>query len=83
MDNLFLNRMNSRQGIVKKKQETITEISIGFQRYFRILLQIRFRYAPVFLTIPKPLKQHPILKKTIHSAIFKDLEEELPDPSAK
>ncbi len=23
MDNLFLNRMNSRQGIVKKEQETI------------------------------------------------------------
>ena len=23
MDDLFLNRMNSRQGIVKKKQETI------------------------------------------------------------
>ena len=23
MDNLFLNRMNSRQGIIKKKQETI------------------------------------------------------------
>jgi hypothetical protein len=52
--------MNSRQGIVKKKQETIFEISIGFQRYFRILLQIRFRYAPFFLAIPKPLKQHPI-----------------------
>jgi len=34
-----------------------------------------------FLTIPKPLKQHPIKKKIIHSAIFKDLEEKLPDPS--
>ena len=60
MDNLFLNRMNLRQGIVKKKQETIFEISIGSQHYFRIFLQIRFRYAPVFLTIPKPLRQHPI-----------------------
>ena len=60
MDNLFLNRMNLRQGTVKKNQKTICEISISFQRYFRILLQIRFWYAPVFLTIPKPLKQHPI-----------------------
>jgi hypothetical protein len=31
-----------------------------------------------FLTIPKPLKQHPIKKKIIHSAIFKDLEEKYP-----
>jgi hypothetical protein len=34
-----------------------------------------------FLTIPKPLKQHPILKKIIHSAIFKDLIEKLSDSS--
>ena len=34
-----------------------------------------------FLTIPKPLRQHPIYKKIIHSAIFKDLGEKLPDPS--
>ena len=34
-----------------------------------------------FLTIPKPLRQHPILKKIIHSAIFKGLGEKLPDPS--
>jgi len=34
-----------------------------------------------FLMIPKPLKQHPIYKKIIHSAIFKDLGEKLPDPS--
>jgi hypothetical protein len=34
-----------------------------------------------FLTIPKPLKQHPIKKKIIHSAVFKDLGEKLPDPS--
>jgi len=26
-----------------------------------------------FLTIPKPLRQHPIKKKIIHSAIVKDL----------
>jgi len=48
MDNLFLNRMNSRQGIVKKKQEAIFEISIGSLHYFKILLKIRFWYAPVF-----------------------------------
>ncbi len=47
-----------------------------------------------FLTIPKPLRRHPILKKIIHSAlrgvgstsrrlIFKDLGEKLPDPSGK
>jgi hypothetical protein len=35
MDNLFLNRMNSRQRIVKKKQETIFEISIGICLIFR------------------------------------------------
>jgi hypothetical protein len=69
MDNLFLNRMNSQQGIVKKKQETIFEISIDSPQYFKILLKIRFRYAPVFLTTPKPLRQHPILKKIIHSAL--------------
>ena len=47
MDNLFLNRMNSRLWIVKKKQETIFEISIGSLHYFKILLKIKFRYAPV------------------------------------
>jgi len=52
MDNLFLNRMNSRQKIVKKKQETIIEISIGSMYYFKILLKIQFRYAPVFSNDP-------------------------------
>jgi hypothetical protein len=33
-----------------------------------------------FLTIPEPLKQHPIKKKITPSAIFKDLGEKLPDP---
>jgi len=63
MDNLFLNRMNSRQEIVKDKQEAIFEISIGSLHHFKILLMTRFRYAPVFKTIPKPLRQHPIYKK--------------------
>jgi hypothetical protein len=31
----FLNRMNSRQGIVKKEQETIFKISIGLIHYFK------------------------------------------------
>jgi hypothetical protein len=35
-----------------------------------------------FLTIPKPLKQHPVSKKKIvHSALFKGLEEKLPEGS--
>jgi hypothetical protein len=36
-----------------------------------------------FLTIPKPLRQHPILKKIIHAAIFNDLGVKLSDSSAK
>jgi len=52
MDNPFLNRMNSRQGIVKKKQETIFEISIGSLRYFKILFKMQFRHAPVFFNDP-------------------------------
>jgi hypothetical protein len=52
MDNLFLNRMNSQQGIVKKKQETIFEISIGSLHFLKILLKIQFRCAPVFSNDP-------------------------------
>jgi hypothetical protein len=37
-----------QQGIVKKKLETIFEISIGSLRYFKILLKIQFRNAPYF-----------------------------------
>jgi len=60
MNNLFLNRMNSRQGIVEKEQETIFEISIGSLHNFKISLKIDFDLRLFFLTIPKPLKQHPI-----------------------
>jgi hypothetical protein len=60
MDNLFLNRMNSRQEIVKKKQEAIFEISIGSLHHFKIFLKHDFGMRLFFLTIPKPLKQHPI-----------------------
>ena len=52
MDNLFLNRINSRQGIVKKEQETIFEISISSLHYLKILLKIPFRYSPVFSNDP-------------------------------
>jgi hypothetical protein len=52
MDDFFLNRMNSRQGVVKKKQETIFEISIDSLHDIKILLKIRFRYAPVFSNDP-------------------------------
>jgi len=60
MNNLFLNRMNSRQGIVEKEHETIFEISIGSLHSFKISLKIDFYMRLFFLTIPKPLKQHPI-----------------------
>jgi len=63
MDNLFLNRMNSRQGIVKKKQETIFEISIGALHHFKFFKIYDFGMRLFFLMIPKPLRQHPILKK--------------------
>ena len=59
MECLFLNRMNSRQGIVDKEQETIFEISIGLLHNFTISLEINFYMRLFFLTIPKPLKQHP------------------------
>jgi hypothetical protein len=48
MDNLILNRMNSRQGVVKKKQKTIFGISIGSLCNFKIILKIRYRLSPVF-----------------------------------
>jgi len=63
MDNLFLNRMNSRQGIVKKKQETVFEISIGYLHYFKILLTMQFRYAPVFSNDPLAAQTASDLKK--------------------
>ena len=83
MDNLFLNRMNSRQGIVKKKQEAIFEISIGSLLYFKILLKISFGIRLFFLTLLKPLKQHPILKKITHSAASRGLKQKLHEGSNK
>jgi hypothetical protein len=32
-------------------------------------------------SLTEPLKQHPIFKKIIHSALFKDLEEKHPEGS--
>ena len=52
MDNLFLNRMNSRKGIVEKEQENIFEISIGSLHNFKISLNILFRHAPVLSNDP-------------------------------
>ena len=60
MECLFLNRMNSGQGIVEKEQETIFGISIGSLENFKISLKIDCSMRLFFLTIPKPLKQHPI-----------------------
>ncbi len=60
MDNLFLNRTNSRQENVKKKQEAIFKISIGSPRYIKFFLRYDFGMRLFFLTIPKPLRQHPI-----------------------
>ena len=34
-----------------------------------------------FITIPKPLKQHPSLKKAYPFRFFKDIEEKLPESS--
>jgi hypothetical protein len=35
MGNLFVNRMNSRQGIVKKEQETFFKKSIGLEHHLK------------------------------------------------
>ena len=75
MDNLFLKRVNSRQGFVKKEQETIFE---NINR-FTVQSAVSFKDAIYgvrlfFPTFPKPLKQHPILKKIIHSADTKCLQ---------
>jgi hypothetical protein len=40
MDNLYLNRMNSRQRIIKKILEAIFEISIGSLRNSKVRLKI-------------------------------------------
>jgi len=52
MDNLFLKSHELAARDRKKKQETIFEISIGSYHYFRIILKVRFQYAPVFSNDP-------------------------------
>jgi len=52
MDNLFLNRMNSWQEIVKKEQESIFEKSIDLPFHLQFLLKMRFRHAPVLSNDP-------------------------------
>jgi hypothetical protein len=47
MDDPFLNRMNSRQGIVEKEQENIFEISIDSLHNLKISLKMPFRHTPV------------------------------------
>jgi hypothetical protein len=61
--------MNSWIGVVKKKQETIFKKSMAYMRYFKFFLRYDFGMRLFLLTIPKPLKQHPIKKKIIHSAL--------------
>ncbi len=52
MDNLFLKRVNSWQGLVKKEQETIFEKSIGLTHDLQFLLKMRFRHASVLSNDP-------------------------------
>ena len=52
MDNLFLNRVNSWQGLVKKEQEPIFEKSMGLPHDLRFLLKMGFRHAPVLSNDP-------------------------------
>ena len=63
MDNLFLNRVNSRQGFVKKEQESIFEKSIGLPCNHQFLLKMRFRNAPVLSNDPYDTQTAPALKK--------------------
>jgi hypothetical protein len=52
MDNLFLKRVNSRQGLVQKEQEPVFEKLIGSLHNLQFLLRIRFRHAPVISNDP-------------------------------
>jgi len=52
MDNLFLNRVNSWQGFVKKEQESIFEKSIGLPYNLQFLLKMRFWQALVLSNDP-------------------------------
>jgi hypothetical protein len=75
--------MNSRQGIVKKKQKTIFEISIGSLHQFKILLKTRFRYAPVFSNDPKATQTASDLEKDHPFRYIQGFRRKVPDPSVK
>ena len=71
MDNLFFKTrdharggQDSRQGIVKKEQESIFENSIGSLHKLQFLLKMRFiSYAPVLSNVPYATQTAPDLKK--------------------
>jgi hypothetical protein len=60
MDNLLLNRMNSRQGIVKKNRELYLEYHSVVCVNLKFVQEYNFDMRLFFLTIPKPLRQHPV-----------------------
>ena len=55
---------DSRQGIVKKKQETIFEISIDFLHYFKILLK---NYPKDYIASYQMFIKNQIVKKVTNS----------------
>jgi hypothetical protein len=63
MDNLFLNRVNSWQGLVKKEQKSIFGKSIGSLFNLPFLLKMRFWRAPVLSNAPQATQTAPALKK--------------------
>jgi hypothetical protein len=53
--------VNSWQGLVKKEQESIFEKSIDLPHKLKISFKdVISAMRLFFLTIPKPLKQHPL-----------------------
>jgi hypothetical protein len=63
MNNLFLKRVNSWQGFVKKEQKAIFEKSIGSLLNLKLLLKMRFRHAPVLFNDPEAVQTAPVFKK--------------------
>ena len=68
MDNLFLKRANSWQGLVKKEQEYIFEESIGLPHELNFLLKMRFWHTTVISNDLLATQTAPALKKIINSA---------------
>jgi len=63
MNNLFLNRVNSWQKLVKNEQESIFEKSIGLLYNFQFLLKMQIRHAPVLSNDLYATQTAPALKK--------------------